>query len=146
MGDGTKLFPLSGIEFRFFGSSYPSRLAITAYFFSYFTTLHRPLRISGAECGILSLHFSITLHQLCKLLNSEWMYDEQISFTEFIHLCLNIQNTYLHGSAQHNCVLFNSYMFQSNNAVVKYAVGSKSFRPDQLFKVTEIKQLCYFST
>ena len=26
-----------------------------------------------------------------------------------------------------------------------YVVGSKSFRPDQLFKVTEIKQLCYFS-
>ena len=28
----------------------------------------------------------------------------------------------------------------------KYLVGSKSFRPDQLFKVTEVKQLCYFST
>ena len=28
----------------------------------------------------------------------------------------------------------------------EYVVGSKSFRPDQLFKVTEIKQLCYFST
>ena len=27
-----------------------------------------------------------------------------------------------------------------------YVVGSKSSRPDQLFKVTEIKQLCYFST
>ena len=27
-----------------------------------------------------------------------------------------------------------------------YVVGSKSFRPDQLFKVPEIKQLCYFST
>ena len=27
-----------------------------------------------------------------------------------------------------------------------YVVGSKSFRPDHLFKVTEIKQLCYFST
>ena len=27
-----------------------------------------------------------------------------------------------------------------------YVVGSKSFRPDQLFKVTEIKQLCYFAT
>ena len=27
-----------------------------------------------------------------------------------------------------------------------YVVGSKSFRPDQLFKVTEIKQLCYFSS
>ena len=27
-----------------------------------------------------------------------------------------------------------------------YVVGSKSFRPDQLFKVTEIRQLCYFST
>ena len=29
---------------------------------------------------------------------------------------------------------------------VSYVVGSKSFRPDQLFKVTEIKQICYFST
>ena len=27
-----------------------------------------------------------------------------------------------------------------------YVLGSKSFWPDQLFKVTEIKQLCYFST
>ena len=27
-----------------------------------------------------------------------------------------------------------------------YVVGSKSFRPDQPFKVTEIKQICYFST
>ena len=30
--------------------------------------------------------------------------------------------------------------------VCVYVVGSKSFRPDQLFKVTEIKQHCYFST
>ena len=29
---------------------------------------------------------------------------------------------------------------------IMYVVGAKSFRPDQLFKVTEIKQLCYFST
>ena len=28
----------------------------------------------------------------------------------------------------------------------QYVVGSKSYRPDPLFKVTEIKQLCYFST
>ena len=27
-----------------------------------------------------------------------------------------------------------------------YVIGSKSFRPDQVFKVTEMKQLCYFST
>ena len=27
-----------------------------------------------------------------------------------------------------------------------YIVGSKSFRPKQLFKVREIKQVCYFST
>ena len=27
-----------------------------------------------------------------------------------------------------------------------YVVWSKSFPPDQLFKVTEIKQICYFST
>ena len=27
-----------------------------------------------------------------------------------------------------------------------YVVRPKSFRPDQLFKVTQIKQLCYFST
>ena len=30
--------------------------------------------------------------------------------------------------------------------ILKYVVGSISFRPDQLFKATEIKQLCYFST
>ena len=30
--------------------------------------------------------------------------------------------------------------------ICRYAVGSKSFLPDQHFKVTEIKQLCYFST
>ena len=30
--------------------------------------------------------------------------------------------------------------------LLNYVVGSKSFRPDQLFKVTEIKQICYFST
>ena len=36
---------------------------------------------------------------------------------------------------------------QSHSAVtLDYVVGSKSFRADQLFKVTEIKQLCYFST
>jgi len=28
---------------------------------------------------------------------------------------------------------------------VTYEGGSKSFQPDQLFKVTEIKQICYFS-
>ena len=28
--------------------------------------------------------------------------------------------------------------------IYTYVVGSKSFRPDQLFKVTEIKQLCPF--
>ena len=37
-----------------------------------------------------------------------------------------------------------SYEFYSYH--VKYAVESKSLRPDQIFKVTEIKQLCYFST
>ena len=31
-------------------------------------------------------------------------------------------------------------------AKATYIVGSKSFRPDQFFKVAEIKQLCYFST
>ena len=28
--------------------------------------------------------------------------------------------------------------------VTNYVVGSESFRPDQLYKVTEIKQICYF--
>ena len=32
------------------------------------------------------------------------------------------------------------------DSIWAYVVGSKSFRPDQLFKVTEIKQICYFST
>ena len=33
-----------------------------------------------------------------------------------------------------------------NLASCTYVVGPKSFRPNQLFKVTEIKQLCHFST
>ena len=40
----------------------------------------------------------------------------------------------------------NSRRQKCNVQQVPYVVGSKSFRPDQLFKVTEIKQLCYFST
>ena len=34
----------------------------------------------------------------------------------------------------------------NTSAKETYAVGSERFRPDQLFKVTEIKQLSYFST
>ena len=44
----------------------------------------------------------------------------------------------------------NNYQFadEINNTSAKrnYVVGSKSFRTDELFKVTEIKQICYFST
>ena len=43
----------------------------------------------------------------------------------------------------------NHGLYQINDPILcvkEYAVGSKSFRPDQLFKVTEIQQLCYFST
>ena len=44
---------------------------------------------------------------------------------------------------------YNSYydtmIFLFIKLIIIYEVGSKSFRPDQLFKVTEIKQLCYFS-
>ena len=34
----------------------------------------------------------------------------------------------------------------SSQVLLVYVVGSKSFRHDQLFKMTEIKQLCYFLT
>jgi hypothetical protein len=34
---------------------------------------------------------------------------------------------------------------QSESVPQTHEGGSKSFWPDQLFKVTEIKQLCYFS-
>ena len=45
------------------------------------------------------------------------------------------------------CVCVSSVSYPACNAHAPcYVVGSKSFRPDQLFKVTEIKQLCYFST
>ena len=44
---------------------------------------------------------------------------------------------------QYNTIPILKYILMGNYA---YVVGSKSFRPDQLFKVTEIKQLCYFST
>ena len=37
-----------------------------------------------------------------------------------------------------------SEMFRAIHS--NYVVESKSFRPDQLFKGREIKQLCYFST
>ena len=39
-----------------------------------------------------------------------------------------------------------SYLNSRSKLILLYVVGSKSFRPDQLFKVTEIKQICYFST
>ena len=39
-----------------------------------------------------------------------------------------------------------AFFFRVLTYSVMYVVGSKSFRPDQLFTVTEIKQLCYFST
>ena len=34
--------------------------------------------------------------------------------------------------------------FMGNIYIYIHVVGSKSLRPDQIFKVTEIKQLCYF--
>ena len=37
-------------------------------------------------------------------------------------------------------------LYLSNKIKTLNVVGSKIFRPDQLFKVTEIKQICYFST
>ena len=44
-------------------------------------------------------------------------------------------------------VIFHCLLSQITlDEIQTYVVGSKSFRPDQLFKVTEIKQLCYFST
>ena len=41
---------------------------------------------------------------------------------------------------------FGPYYVLRGSIFTQYVVGSKIFRPDQLFKVTEIKQLCYFST
>jgi hypothetical protein len=43
-----------------------------------------------------------------------------------------------------------TYMYVLNIKIyifnnIAYEGGSKRFWPDQLFKVTEIKQLCYFS-
>ena len=38
------------------------------------------------------------------------------------------------------------HILEAGRATDVYVVGSKSFRPDKLFKVTKIKQLCYFST
>ena len=49
---------------------------------------------------------------------------------------------YIYCTVSHSTVtLLLGYQFG-----LTYAVQSKRFRPDQLFKVTEIKQLCYFST
>ena len=45
------------------------------------------------------------------------------------------------GNSSKNGCRFSPTIYKDN-----YVVGSKIFRADQLFKVTEIKQLCYFST
>jgi hypothetical protein len=138
--------PLSGIELQLFGSSYQSRLATTAYFFSYFTTLYRPLRLFSAECGLLSLEFSITLHQMCKLLNSERTYGEQLSWTELNLVCVNIQNTYLHGSVQHSCVLIKCCRFQSIKAVVEHTVKNwkTCWHPTQTYtKCSNVRLILY---
>ena len=62
-----------------------------------------------------------------------------------LHCLLLINSICVQGLPQtclnlHFLCLSKYYIYQM------YAVRSKSFRPDQLFKVTEIKQLCYFST
>ena len=36
--------------------------------------------------------------------------------------------------------------FKLFTVTLMHVIGSRSFRPDQHFKMTEIKQLCYFST
>ena len=38
-----------------------------------------------------------------------------------------------------------SQFYHQHKTTTVYVVGSISFRPDQLWKVTEMKQLCYFS-
>ena len=49
---------------------------------------------------------------------------------------------YLYLYYKHRSLRFTAIAFSGT----WYVVGPESFRPDQLFKVTEIKQLCYFST
>jgi hypothetical protein len=59
------------------------------------------------------------------------------------HLEWACLNYWMLKSGPTNLILMFEVTFVGN---VKYVVGSKSFWLDQLFKVTEIKQLCYFST
>ena len=51
-------------------------------------------------------------------------------------------------SAHANPIQAEKYNIYIHNYIYIYifVVGSKCFRPDQLFRVTEIKQLCCFST
>jgi hypothetical protein len=42
--------------------------------------------------------------------------------------------------------IYFTVQYEKGKHLHMYVVGSKLFRPDQLFKVTEMKQLCYFST
>lgn len=71
------------------------RLAITAYLFSYLTTLFRLLRLFSGKCELLSLRFCITLDQLCKLINSEWIHGELLR----IHTPVTKWHTHARASA-----------------------------------------------
>ena len=59
----------------------------------------------------------------------------EVSFTWKMHPAVSVHS-----------VLYEEWSIQKKLYIRMYVVGSKSFRPDQLFKMTEIKQLCYFST
>ena len=49
-------------------------------------------------------------------------------------------------STRNRAIITSLYRQVGTGLLGRYVVGPKSFRPDQLFKVTEIKQFCYFST
>ena len=68
-----------------------------------------------------------------------WLYEQQESGNAFRYSYNTAAVKYHVDDCYFCCVSVTGY-------VAKYVVGSKSFRPDQRFKVTEIKQLCYVST
>ena len=77
--------------------------------------------------------FSIIYSDMFRLLESIFMFNIKDSILTPVP-CIYI----IHNSTKYCTILLLLVH-------IIYVVGCKSFRPDQLFKVTEIKQLCYFS-
>ena len=98
-------------------------------------------------------HFDVTFNWICKLrlsnvqtrhppVHKDFSFDTETFQTKiFCYIC--VRHDYFHRRWTLHWQV--RHIFH-RSLKVPYVVGSKSCRPDQLFKVTEIKQFCYFST